>query len=186
MGEVFRMTDKEPTKQLPCTFAGCENEVIVTKFYSPAKARCPEHAGKASVSTRAAVASGAVKSEDVEPVRSLADLRCPMCDRSMRVAKVEQVGKDRAFMTFNCSGEGGCGTTVVIKPKWAGLTVEEVPEPWQAIVGHINSTAKRENEEARARELKAKLDEEALEKEQEAGKQAEKQPAKKKRKKKRK
>lgn len=40
---IFRLTDKDDTKTLPCTGQGCPHMVIVTKFFSASKAVCPSH-----------------------------------------------------------------------------------------------------------------------------------------------
>lgn len=83
MGQTFRLTDKQETKTVPCAHPGCENTLIVTKFYTPSKARCPDHAG-------ARIPTGLVQT--TEPIHegpaggALVNLACPAHpDTRMRV-----------------------------------------------------------------------------------------------------
>lgn len=157
---VYRLTDKADSKQLPCTFPGCEHEVIVNKFYTPAKARCPEHAGKVIPSVRIAVAGEQpMESAAARPSVALGELLCPLCNQPMTVISVDE---DMGWPTLRCPSP--CGTVVEIKPRWGplrgryGLVLAGVREPMRQLLEAFNV----EQMEIRARERALSSEESAI------------------------
>ncbi len=143
----FPMTDKAETKTLQCTYPGCEHTVGVTKFFAPAKARCPEHAGKPSSIIRAMVAPTEV-APDVPPTpnKSLRDLRCPFDEHPMEIIRIQD---GAGFVTFKCPE---CRTAVELKPNWAALIVNRIPNRLKYLAEAFND-AQRETRNADNRVL---------------------------------
>lgn len=73
---LFKMTDKQKTKIVPCQHPGCENQCIVTTFFAPAKARCPEHMGIRSL-PKIGITQEMLKIDPKDLNKSLYTLACP-------------------------------------------------------------------------------------------------------------
>lgn len=116
--EPIVMTDKKKTKILPCSFPECGQPLIVNKFESAARARCPDHKAVASSSYREQ------RTEDQQVIvnRALGQLCCPFHpEEPMSLLGVEQTGKGRAFkFSFRCR-LSECCCVVDIRPDWAPL-----------------------------------------------------------------
>lgn len=127
-------TDKAATKIIPCTYAGCNCDLVVTTFYAPAKGRCSEHRGHAPAAIRAA----AVTYVDPEappppPNGALANMECPLCKGPMTI---EQLRDALEFIAYRCPE---CNCAVTIKPHWGHTFVRGIPEAWREFVDHFNS-----------------------------------------------
>lgn len=92
-GQIFLQTDKDDTKDCPCTAPGCENFVRVNKFYAPAKAKCPDHGGDASAVVGEVTGEMEMSNskdiptiiadpedENAKPNARLGKMMCPVCD----------------------------------------------------------------------------------------------------------
>lgn len=138
---VHVMTDKELTKQLPCTYPGCPDEVIVNKFFTPAKARCPLHAGKATQAVRQLVIDPSkqpgYEAAPVVPNKSLMALCCPICEQPMELMKIDE---EMGWPTFRCPSP--CMTAVVIEHEWGAMVARSIPEPLREIVEAFNASQK--------------------------------------------
>lgn len=144
---VHIMTDKAETKTLPCTYPGCPDSVVVNKFFTPSKARCPVHAGKATQTMRQLVidpskAPGA-ESVPVVPNHSLMGLCCPICDKPMELIKIDE---DLGWPTFRCASP--CMTAVVIQHKWAPLLLPSIPVALKTAVEDFNRVQRFKRETA--------------------------------------
>lgn len=149
-------TDKERTKIIPCTHAGCDTDVEVTTFYAPYKAKCAAHGEKKA----SAIATSHLihqSSEGAVPNGSLANLECPLCKNTMTIV---QVHDDGGFITFRCtdgfgyplkevirrseSGPRFCGTSVQVRPHWGAMEMTSIPPKWAQLVEDFNINAKME------------------------------------------
>ena len=132
MSEPIRMTDKKNTKVLPCSYPGCGTQLIVNKFESSARARCPEHKGRT-----APVYSPATKDEEDNPIpvdQSLTRLACPFChDAEMKIVRVTDMG----FMTFKCPE---CYTAVEIMPQFGPAIIPVAPKELIPLMEKFNET----------------------------------------------
>lgn len=130
-------TDKDETKDCPCTFPGCEVVCRVTKFYAPAKARCSEHEGKATSGIREATLKPeptdfAGDVQEYKPNKSLADLRCPFDDHPLKVLAIhDEIG----CIDFGCPE---CQANIEIRVRWAMMTLRSVPEDLRPLVQELN------------------------------------------------
>lgn len=78
MSRLDVQTTKSEYKDLPCTFPGCENQVRVNKFYTPAKARCNDHqTSVGGVSTPSVLAQTMARVTQEPPSGALTNLACP-------------------------------------------------------------------------------------------------------------
>lgn len=100
MGQRFKMTDKALTKIVPCTYPGCDNELEVTTFYAPAKARCPDHSGRRVPPELAQTASPEVAGP---PTGALTNLACPVhTDTRMVVLSTSSPRKEGLSLQLQC------------------------------------------------------------------------------------
>lgn len=134
-------TDKAAFKIVPCTYAGCDVDLVVNTFYAPAKGKCAHHSGK-GIGTIAA--SGMIHATaDAKPNGALANLLCPLCSMPLKVISINSVGSMPSHITFACTDgtgikdielgkamrvdQGGfCGTSIVVRPKWAALEMDPI------------------------------------------------------------
>lgn len=131
--DAIRMTDKEKTKVVECSYPGCSQDLIVSKFASAKKARCPEHKGKNTPTMLEAVVPESDKDqEDYEPNRSLQNLRCPMDGAPMKIIRVDD---DMGFVTFQCEE---CRSAVEIMPEFGSLLVRNIPEGLKDVIESFN------------------------------------------------
>ena len=137
-GVVFLMTDKERTKDCSCQHPGCFNICRVNMFYAPAKARCPEHGGRAM--TRRA--SGEFIEFDTQPVetvevelsdnRKLGLLHCPICeDKPLEILACDEYGG----IDFGCQG---CQTIVSVVFNFKVMQMRSIPERLMPLVKEFN------------------------------------------------
>lgn len=133
--EPIRMTDKKETKLLPCSYPGCGHPLIVNKFESAARARCPDHKNVASSAYREEVDD----SDNVVVNRSLGQLCCPFHpEKPMSLLKVERTAKGRPFQfVFRCRLTE-CMTTVEIMPEWAPMVIPRHPPQFEKLVKDYN------------------------------------------------
>lgn len=145
----FVMTDKAETKTVQCGFAGCEHTVAVTKFFTPSKARCPEHQGQASSAIRKMVTADPSSSPDLTPPTpntSLQDVRCLFDNTSLTIKRVDD---KMGWITFECPQ---CYSAFEVKPRWAPLIMSAVPKHLQSIVNEFNNV-QREAEASVGRDM---------------------------------
>lgn len=132
MSEPIRMTDKKNTKTLPCSYPGCGTQLIVNKFESSARARCPEHKGRT-----APVYSPKVADEDDNPIpldKSLSRLACPFChDTEMKIIRVTNIGG----MGFKCPK---CFSLVEIVPQFGPAIIPVAPKDLIPLMKKFNET----------------------------------------------
>lgn len=140
MSTIYLQTDKDKTKDCPCTVPGCDNFVRVNTFYAPAKAKCGIHGGKNMgtvdgdvpiIASKTGVSEREVmesvlktmnEDESVERNNNLHNMACPLCETRMRVLAVSEKG----HMCFGCPT---CRATVELNIDFSGLQVRHVPEP---------------------------------------------------------
>lgn len=134
-------TDKDETKDCPCTYPDCEVVCRVNKFYAPAKARCQEHDGKPTSAIREAV-TGEVKKEapKVAPNYKLRDLRCPFCEGPLEVLAIHDT---TGTVTFGCPDDE-CMTVVEIRTNWRPLQVRNIPHGLEDLADALNERQLRE------------------------------------------
>lgn len=132
------MTDKKETKELPC--AVCGVALLVTKFLQPEKARCPQHKDKPSAADRTLVQTRVyTEQQDAPPNRSLANIRCPICDSPLKLIGTEKGG----FLSFRCLNSP-CNCAVQIKPNWGALMMTKVSPEWQDFADQFNALQKEQ------------------------------------------
>lgn len=156
MGKLFLMTDKDKTKDCQCVHPTCDNVVRVNTFYAPAKARCPEHGGKAIVRDPigdapegVAEASRKFEFKELEPKlladtpspryanRRLGDLHCPLCDIPMTI---QAITDNLRFIAFGCHNPE-CGMVVELAYDWMHAQMRTVPEGLEDLVAEFNRKA---------------------------------------------
>lgn len=143
-GRVLEIqTDKPVCKVVPCTNADCSTDLVVNRFYAPAKARCSLHGGQ---KTKEIAATHLVHNDGSAPVNgALANLRCPMCGLPMVVISINSIG----HVTFKCTdptmieSEGKasrkyCMTSVSVNPRWGPLEIRSIPTQFQDLVEQFN------------------------------------------------
>lgn len=141
-GQVFLMTDKEKTKDCPCTYAGCFNVCRVNTFYAPSKAKCPPHGGKAM--TRGpnpeemdfqSVDVKVVETIEVEisPNYKVQSLMCPICDSDepLEILACTEGG----HIDFGCQG---CQTIVSIMFNFRSAQLRSIPKELAKVVKAFN------------------------------------------------
>lgn len=145
-------TDKDQTKDCPCTYPGCEVVCRVTKFYSAKKARCDEHTGKATSKIREAVVEqktgGFVEdAQEYDPNRALADLRCPFDDHPLKVLAIhDTIG----CIDFGCPE---CSANIEIRVNWSMMTPRSIPDALKPLAEALNETQDESAIEWRMREV---------------------------------
>lgn len=148
MGQVYLMTDKDETKDCPCTYPGCDNVCRVNKFYTPSKAKCPPHGGSAYVRVPVAKGEdakiefveheptvvGQVTSEPKRENRNLEQMMCPnmKCGHPLEIAAVSD---SLRHVTFTCRE---CSIAVEISYDWRHMQMTHVPEPLRPVVKEFN------------------------------------------------
>lgn len=148
--KVIKLTDKTPTKIVECSHPDCEQLLEVTKFYAPAKARCPKHAGVRAPRVKR---EAEVRWEQVDreaklidkslPEKSLGGLRCPFDDTPMEILAIsEHFGE----VVFGCPT---CQLGVSMTAWWRVLQIKSIPEDLRPMVEAFNQKqqilATREN-----------------------------------------
>ena len=141
MGQVFLMTDKKETKDCACTYPGCENFCRVNTFYAPAKARCPDHGGKAmkrlegetpKFEEQAVTVVASVKTPPLPDNRKLGKLFCPICkDSPLEIIACTDAG----HIDFGCQT---CQTIVSITFNFRPAQMRSVPERLHDLVRAFN------------------------------------------------
>jgi hypothetical protein len=140
-------TDKEKYKIVPCTYAGCDMDLIVNTFYAPAKGKCSAHNGKGSA-TKIESSKLVHAATDAKPNGALAQLLCPICGMPMLVRSITE---DGGFITFVCS-EGTastiaeandgrtvrCGTSVQVRPNWKWAEARSIPSRFRTVIESFN------------------------------------------------
>lgn len=128
--DPIKVTDKQATKLLQCSYPGCEKWLECSKFESEDRARCPEHKGKNAPSYRTEM------SADPEPEEldgSLGDLECPFCDgEPLVIVRVDDQADTIALKCRNCK------VLVEITPRFGPLLIPEVPEDLRPLVRKFN------------------------------------------------
>lgn len=158
-GEVFLMTDKSETKDVPCTYTGCTNICRVNKFYTPSKARCPEHKGKKGRTMTGSVAQGfteftPTKVDEIEvevtPNTQLRHLCCPVCDTNepLEILGITETG----HIDFGCQR---CQTITSITFNFRSAQMRSVPERLQEVVKLFNIRQVGSMDPSLARQLAA-------------------------------
>lgn len=136
---VYLMTEKKNTKDCPCTYPGCLNICRVNTFYAPAKAKCPEHGGKAVSGTVeggfSEIATPAVEQVEVEvtPNHKVRQLMCPICD-SDEPLEILAATED-GHIDFGCQG---CWIIVSLSFNWKPLQVRSIPDRLKPVVKEFN------------------------------------------------
>ena len=126
--QVYLMTDKEKTKDVPCTHAGCLNICRVNTFYSPAKAKCPPHGGKAMIRQddgefeELEVTKAETVEVEVLPNYRLRALMCPICETEepMEILACTEDG----HIDFGCQE---CYMIVGFHFNWKPLQMRSIP-----------------------------------------------------------
>lgn len=131
--EPIRMTDKAKTKILPCSFSGCGVPLIVNKFESAARARCPDHQGR----TSPAYNPGRPESQhDTVPTfnKALSRLACPFCEAELVLIRSDEVGT----MDFKCKTPD-CATLISITPRFGQCIIPRAPKDLLPLIKEFNS-----------------------------------------------
>ncbi len=132
-------TDKAAFKIVPCTYAGCNTDLVVNTFYAPAKGKCSQHNGKSS--SEIATSTLIHASPDAPANGALANLQCPICKMPMAIISISDTGR---FVVFACTDgagvklddakearalrpDGFCGTSVEVRIDWAALEMGKIP-----------------------------------------------------------
>lgn len=132
-------TDKDKTKDCPCTYPGCDVICVVNTFYAPAKARCKEHENASNhrvASTR--LVEAAKDAPPAPPNGALANMRCPLCQNLLII---EQLEDPLTFIAFRCS-DSHCLCAVKIKPHWGHMFMPKIATKFREIADAINAAAK--------------------------------------------
>lgn len=134
--KVEVQTDKSESKLIPCTYPDCTVDLKVNKFYAPHKGRCSQHGNAPAGAIRSLAAPTDSPDSPATPNRSLADLRCPLCDSKMKLIKINE---SSAAMSFAClSSFGRCMAAVTITPNWGPMLMNDVPPAWKDFVEIFN------------------------------------------------
>ncbi len=131
--EPIRMTDKKETKLLPCSFAGCGIPLLVNKFESKARARCPDHQGR----TSPAYNPGSAESQHAgapEFNRALSRLACPFCEAELVLIRSDDIGK----MVFKCKTPD-CATFIEIIPQFGPCIIPRAPKDLLPLIEEFNA-----------------------------------------------
>jgi len=127
-------TDKAATKLVPCTYAGCNVDLVVTTFYAPAKGRCKEHSGKPQQEMRnAAVVHIDPEAPPPPPNGALANMECPLCRTPMTI---EQLRDNLGYIAYRCPE---CDCATAIKPNWGHAFIRSIPPVWREFVEQFNT-----------------------------------------------
>lgn len=143
-------TDKKQWKIVPCTYEGCDVDLVVNVFYAPHKGKCAEHGTKSpkAIATSRLVVGGV----DAEPNGALAKLLCPICGLPLLIVNMSN---DAGFITFRCAdgsfsdmkelhdrqrkgGKLACGTSVQIRPNWASMEINGIPTRFSEMAREFN------------------------------------------------
>jgi hypothetical protein len=139
-------TDKEKFKIVPCTYAGCDVDLIVNTFYAPAKGKCEMHNGSSRTAVAVSHLTHVNPNVEAKENGALAKLLCPMCEMPLLL---QSVAEDGGFMTFRCA-EGTatkvkdmatarrCGTSVQVRPNFAAMEMRSIPTKFAELVAEFN------------------------------------------------
>jgi hypothetical protein len=138
-------TDKPLWKIVPCTYEGCDMDLVVNVFYAPYKGKCNRHSGK---SPKAIATSRLVHdSGNAEPNGALAKLLCPLCGLPLKIKAVDEnvgwillVCSDGMFSTTKdvAQGKRHCQTSVRIKPDWKSMEMTNFPTRFREFITEFN------------------------------------------------
>jgi hypothetical protein len=150
-------TDKQAWKIIPCTHGGCDTDLLVNTFYSPAKGKCATHGS----SKPSAIATSKLVHSDspdtVTPNGSLAKLLCPICENPLTIYAIDD---KMGWITFHCTSGShfstrdvslrhdredsavACGTSITVRPNGAWIDMRHVANPFRALVEHFNAEQK--------------------------------------------
>lgn len=136
--EPIRMTDKEETKLLPCSYPGCGVPLIVNKFESAARARCPDHKGQRGSVREFKAATDVIVEAEVPPNDALHGLSCPFHpDKPMRITELIHNKKGFKRLSFDCR-EPDCLTYVQITPRWGPVAFPTVSKEFRELADAFN------------------------------------------------
>lgn len=139
-GTVFLMTNKTATKDCPCVHPECVNICRVNTFYSPAKAKCPKHGGKAMIKNEESgdfeeleVTAAETIEIEISPNHKLRHLMCPICeaDEPMEILACTEGG----HIDFGCQE---CYMIIGFTFNWNALQIRSIPEPLKELVKKFN------------------------------------------------
>lgn len=141
-------TDKEMWKVVPCTYEGCDVDLVVNTFYAPYKGKCERHSGKAPRAI--AVSKLTVGGEEAPANGALAKLLCPICQLPMTIKNVSEDGgritfvcTDGMFSTMKDVGKRKhCMTSVSVKPDYKAMEMTEIPNRFTEVVSNFNIDSK--------------------------------------------
>lgn len=145
--QIHVQTDKDNTKDCPCTFDGCPNFVRVNKFYAPAKAKCADHGGSAmnviedgtvTNESKAAADTDSKREQilveamnddtDAPRLTSLRNVECMLCpDQRLQIIAINE----RNHVAFSCPQ---CGCTVELNLNFRAMQVRHVPSPMFPVI----------------------------------------------------
>lgn len=144
-------TDKDLWKIVPCTYAGCNVDLVVNVFYAPHKGKCNEHGDRKTSAVVASHLTFATSDAEVKPNGALAKLECPICQNPLVLLKIEE---DTGWLTFGCTdgygltakqvrekAEAGgkfCGTSITIRPHWSAMEFKTIPSRLTELVKEFN------------------------------------------------